>query len=353
MIHLSSFEAIHYRGIDGLSLPNLRDVNLITGATGVGKTALIEAIWLFMGRYNPRLLWDANVQRSTSPTVNPVSELSNKPLILCGTLYRMGSEERCEWKATFEKEAEITWDTVVVTDSGHKIEQHPLVGRLRVWINDAELDELPYRHNTPKGLVAYKKTDSAALTIPPCIIEGTRWQLEISGEYLKLYSDMVREGRKDQLKNAINFILPNIKDVQILTDETEESYLSVITENDAQLSLKNLGGGVVRLLKLYLSLFDARYGMVLIDEIENGIHYSVLRSLWDRVRVWTHEWNVQFIATTHSAECIEAAMEAFADAPSELAIHKLYTGGESGHVKAATFTGEALKGARNLNLEVR
>lgn len=44
MIHLSSFEAIHYRGIDGLSLPELNHVNLITGVNGVGKTALIEAI---------------------------------------------------------------------------------------------------------------------------------------------------------------------------------------------------------------------------------------------------------------------------------------------------------------------
>ena len=56
MIHLSSFEAVHYRGIDGLSLPKLNQVNLITGVNGVGKTALIEAIWLFMGRYNSRLL---------------------------------------------------------------------------------------------------------------------------------------------------------------------------------------------------------------------------------------------------------------------------------------------------------
>ena len=350
MIHLSSFEAVHYRGIDGLSLPKLSHVNLITGVNGVGKTALIEAIWLFTGRHNPRLLWDANVQRSTNPTVNPVSDLSDKPLKLRGT-----DTNGCdEWKVAFEKAAEVIWDTVVVTDSGHKIEQHPLVGQLRVWINDEELDsELPYRHNTPRGLVAFKKNELAVLTMPPCIIEGTRWQLEIAGEHLKLYSDMVREGRKDAVTKAVNFILPNIKDIQILTDETGESYLSVIIDKGAQLPLKDLGGGVVRLLKLYLDFSAVRNGMMLIDEIENGIHYSVLRDLWNRVRVWMHEWKVQFVATTHSAECIEAAMEAFADEPNELAIHKLYTEGESGHVKAATFTGDALEGARNLNLEVR
>ena len=66
MIHLSSFEAVHYRGIDGLSLPKLNHVNLITGANGVGKTALIEAIWLFMGRHNTQIAVEReNVQRSS------------------------------------------------------------------------------------------------------------------------------------------------------------------------------------------------------------------------------------------------------------------------------------------------
>ena len=108
----------------------------------------------------------------------------------------------------------------------------------------------------------------------------------------------------------------------------------------------------MRLFRLYLSFFTACNGMVLIDEIENGIHYSVMRDLWNRVRDWIREWNVQFVATTHSAECIDAAMEAFADEPNDLSIHNLFAN-ESGNIKAATFTGEALEGARNLNLEVR
>lgn len=353
MIHLSSFEAIHYRGIDGLSLPKLSRVNLITGANGVGKTALIEAIWLFMGRYNPRLLWDATVQRSTNPIVNPVSDLSDKSLILRGK----DANGYNEWKVVFEKVAEEKWDTVVVTDPERKkqaMEQHRLVGQLR--INDKEPNsELPYRHNTPRGLVSFERNEfveTIEKNMPRSIIEGTRWQLEISAEHLKIYSDMVREGRKKDLANAVNFMLPNIGDIHILTDENGESYFSAITDNGAQRPLKDLGGGAVRLFKLYLDLFAIRNGMMLIDEVENGLHYSVLRNLWDRIRTWTREWNVQFIATTHSAECIDAAMEAFADKPNDLSIHNLFEN-ESGNIKAATFTGEALEGARNLHLEVR
>ena len=66
-----------------------------------------------------------------------------------------------------------------------------------------------------------------------------------------------------------------------------------------------------------------------------------------------HEWNVQIVATTHSAECIEAAMAAFEDAPEDLSIHRLFMNEKTGKVEATTFTGEALEGARNLDLEVR
>ena len=350
MIHLSSFEAIHYRGIDGLSLPKLSHVNLITGANGVGKTALLEAIWLFMERRNPRLLWDANVQRSSHTATNPVSELSGDSVELRGT--EDGTEH--QWKVAFDPEpVEQFVPEFYGLDAIAASLQLPFAGRLQTWIDDKRIDaKFDSMYRTSTDTVLYKRP-------PPqeskrnCVIEGTRWQLEISGEYLKLYSDMVREGLKEDLTNAVNLILPNVKDVQILTNETRESYLSTITDNSAQRPLEDLGGGVVRLFKLYLNFFAARNGLVLIDEVENGLHYSVLRNLWDRIRTWMCEWSVQFIATTHSAECIDAAMEAFADEPGELAIHKLYTEAESGNVKVATFTGETIEGARNLNLEVR
>lgn len=347
MIHLSSFEAIHYRGIDGLSLPKLSRVNLITGANGVGKTALIEAIWLFMGRYNPRLLWNANVQRPTNPIMNPVSGLSGDSIKLRGT--EAGRER--QWKVIFDQEP-VEQFVPEPHRLGEDIEAS-FADRLQIWIDGKEIDaKSDSMYRTPKGTVRYKRPAPPAGERRNAIIEGTRRQLETSKEDLKIYSNMVREGRREDLAHAVNFILPNIRDVQILMDENGESYFSAITNNGAQRPLEDLGGGVVRLLKLYLDFFGARNSLVLIDEVENGLHYSVLRNLWDRIRTWTREWNVQFIATTHSAECIDAAMEAFADKPNDLSIHNLFEN-ESGNIKAATFTGEALEGARNLHLEVR
>ena len=351
MIHLSSFEAIHYRGIDGLSLPKLSRVNLITGANGVGKTALIEAIWLFMGRYNPRLLWNANVQRPTNPIMNPVSGLSGDSIKLRGT--EAGRER--QWKVIFDQEPveQFVPEPHALGEAIEASLRLPFAGRLQIWIDGKKIDaKSDSMYRTLKNTVLYKRPTPQEGKRSYFVIEGTRRQLEISEDDLKIYSNMVREGRREDLANAVNFILPNIRDLQILTDENGESYLSAITDNGAQRPLEDLGGGVVRLLKLYLDFFGARNGLVLIDEVENGLHYSVLRNLWDRIRTWTREWNVQFIATTHSAECIDAAMEAFADEPNDLSIHNLFEN-ESGNIKAATFTGEALEGARNLHLEVR
>ena len=349
MTHLTSFKAVHYRGIDGLSLPRLSQANLVTGVNGIGKTALIEAMWLFTGRYNPLLLWNANIQRSNSPVLDPVSRLSNGALELHGA--ENGSNHRM--KSAFEEVANITPPASIREAAQQNLMQPPLVGRIKTYL-DGELTKGSGNamQPTPWGMVVHN-------TPPPpapranCVIESTKFQLDTAGEHLQRYSDIVRDNHKEELTNAINLILPGINGLEILTNRTGESYLSATTSDGVQLPLYDLGGGVVRLFRLMLSFFASRDGILLVDEMEYGIHHSALGELWERTRQWMREWNVQLVATTHSDECIEAAMAAFSDAPEELSIHKLFMNDEKGMVEAATFTDESLEGARNLDLEVR
>ena len=349
MTLLSSFTAVHYRGIDGLSLPRLSPANLITGVNGVGKTALMEAIWLFMRRYSPMLLWDANLHRSNQSVLDPVDRLSGGVLELHGV--ENGSPHRL--RSTFEQVSLIARPAIVGGATGERMTQRPVVGRI-----DTELDgktasgSIGGWQPTHRGMVTHENP-TAPTARPNCVMEGTRFQLETPDEYLQRYSDMVRKNRKEELTSAINLILPKVHGVEILTDKAGASYLSGVTTDGTQLPLHDLGGGAVRLYRLLLSLFAARDGILLADEIENGIHHSSLPEVWNRARRWMREWRVQLVATTHSAECIEAAMAAFADVPDDLSVHKLFTNGETGSVDATTFTGETLEGARHLNLEIR
>ena len=350
-MNIRSFEAIRYRGINGLSLNSLSRANLITGVNGIGKTALIEAIWLFAGRHNTPLLWNANVQRSFNSVVDPVAELSDGFIEIRG----IENQKEHKWKVEFEPIGSIGEVLVNAGDTQETI-QIPVVGELHTWIDGKKINSKDRGtiHQTKLGAVLYRSPPRPPEK-RPCIIEGANWQLAAPDEYLQRYSDIVRSGFKKALIEAVNLILPKIKDLELLTDKTGIVHLSANTSNSSkntQLPLHSLGGGVVRLFRLYLSLFTARDGIVVIDEIENGMHYSVLRKLWDLVRRGSRDWDVQFIATTHSSECIEAAMAVFEGEPDDLSIHKLYSD-ESGSVKATTFTGETLEGARDLHLEVR
>ena len=65
-----------------------------------------------------------------------------------------------------------------------------------------------------------------------------------------------------------------------------------------------------RLFGIALALVNARNGILLIDEIENGIHYSVQPDMWHLIFRVAHQLNIQVFATTHSWDCIEAFQKA-------------------------------------------
>ena len=71
-----------------------------------------------------------------------------------------------------------------------------------------------------------------------------------------------------------------------------------------------VGEGMNRLCSIVLALCNVREGLLLVDEIENGLHYSVLPDVWRAIASAATDLNVQVFATTHSHECVEAAYEA-------------------------------------------
>ncbi len=67
-----------------------------------------------------------------------------------------------------------------------------------------------------------------------------------------------------------------------------------------------MGEGMNRMFGIALALVNAKDGMLLIDEADTGLHYSVLSDLWKLIFEVAHRLNVQVFATTHSKDCLEA-----------------------------------------------
>ena len=74
----------------------------------------------------------------------------------------------------------------------------------------------------------------------------------------------------------------------------------------SDLPLKSLGDGMQRLLQIALNIYQAKDGFLLIDEFENGLHYSVQEKVWGLIFEMAQRLNIQVFATTHSWDCIEA-----------------------------------------------
>jgi predicted ATPase len=70
--------------------------------------------------------------------------------------------------------------------------------------------------------------------------------------------------------------------------------------------LKAMGDGMMRILQLVLSALKARNGFLLIDELENGLHYSVQERVWELLFEMAERNRSQVFVTTHSLDCVKA-----------------------------------------------
>ena len=116
--------------------------------------------------------------------------------------------------------------------------------------------------------------------------------------------------------------------------------------------LRSLGDGAVRLFGVALALANSKDGFLLIDEVENGIHYSLQFDFWKLVMRTAYENNVQIFATTHSWDCVRGFAHAAAESEDvEGALVRFFR--KNGKVRAIEYSESDLKIASEQGIEVR
>ncbi len=78
---------------------------------------------------------------------------------------------------------------------------------------------------------------------------------------------------------------------------------------DFPVLLSSLGDGISRYIAILCAIWASENGVLLIDEIENGIHYSNYPKLWKLIFQAAKYANCQIFITSHSKECIQAFNE--------------------------------------------
>ena len=106
------------------------------------------------------------------------------------------------------------------------------------------------------------------------------------------------------------------------------------------------------MFSIAVAMGSVRGGMLLIDEIENGLHHSVLGNVFSNLLSMAKRFDVQVVATTHSAECIDAAFQAVGRGSEEDFTYHRLDQLESG-TRAHHFDREMLETATELAMEIR
>lgn len=120
-----------------------------------------------------------------------------------------------------------------------------------------------------------------------------------------------------------------------------------------RIALPLLGEGFNRLVQIFGSIIGEDADLLLIDEIENGLHWSALPQIWTGIREAVNKEDVQIFATTHSRECIEAAVEVFKGEPKDdLAVHRLERRAD-GEIHCVTMGEDELERMLDRGWEVR
>jgi predicted ATP-dependent endonuclease of OLD family len=114
------------------------------------------------------------------------------------------------------------------------------------------------------------------------------------------------KGESNSILELLQVIEPNLKGLSSVSI-ADESIMYGDLGIGRKIPIRLMGDGLSRLLSIVLAIATTKNGVVLIDEIENGIHYSVMPNIWSGIEKAAKKFNCQVLATTHSYECLEAA----------------------------------------------
>lgn len=367
----TSFEAKNFRGFEDLLISELGRVNLIAGVNNIGKTALLEALFIHCGAYNPDLALKVNAFRGIEEVRVEFLKTAEFPWSSIFNVFNpkqdieLRSEDPAEGTRVLRL-SEVTPDQVSVDfRKGERKERKgpspkliaPPQISVRSRVLRLECKEKGGKSNydliwdpaEPSGTPFIRPTPPEP-PFPAFFMTG-RGHIPFEAE-ADLFGKLEIKKRQDVLVQFLKIIEPNLEDISVVYT-LGKPILYGDLGGVPIFPLHLMGEGMIRLASLVLRIANAPKGVILVDEIENGLHHSVHQKLWKALAGVARDQDTQIFATTHSLECIKAAHRAFTeDGRYDLRVHRLQRSKEGG-IHAVTYGQEALDAAFEMDLEVR
>ncbi|OHD55962.1 MAG: hypothetical protein A2Y33_10915 [Spirochaetes bacterium GWF1_51_8] len=295
---LESIRLHNFKSFKDLAVEGFKRINLIVGRNNSGKSNLLEAMYIAHDPVNFELMIELNKARGIDSDWkyirffwNELFETLNIELIYKGQGYKthIGLYEHVDFSkgktvnnelGGFEGEGYSDNDKFIYYDGKIRLSEK------RISISYKGNYQFSYRSKF--------------------VFESNNLNTEKSIDNISRY---LEQGSIELAKEVLVEILDSdIKTINTAADDGRT--IVYVTGSDGKgHPLNHWGAGTERIFNLILTMSECKDGVILIDEIDNGLFYNALRLLWDKVMYFAEKYNVQVFATTHSHECIQHLVE--------------------------------------------
>ncbi len=168
---------------------------------------------------------------------------------------------------------------------------------------------------------------------------------------IELFGKLELDGRKSEILDILEKMDQVLSDIIAITVSGQTQLYGNM--GGKLLPMRLAGDGMNRLLFIMLSIMENPNSIILIDEIENGFHYSMYPALWEAIANAAQKSKCQVIATTHSYECVAGAVEGInkADMKDSFCLFRLAQ--EKNGRYAYRFSADVIRTALDAEMEVR
>ena len=349
MIHtfLKDIEIKQYKCFENFKVNGLKRINLIGGKNNIGKTAFLEACYLYNNSFNIiRTSKDYKIKTSSALLNNNREYLNFKILELMLFIEQTRKQNnfyidwiREEFDFTNFPEFEINVKdecNIILKDNQLILDQIVKNGS---W-NYGAYDVSDFRNNKNFNKI-FKKNNLPILNNKTFISFCNNIDNMID------LIDTLKLTNKYEIVNKLLKQIFNIEKIDIIKNNI------MLQEKGQYKLLSDFGDGLKHFLYIITVLLSHSNTTIFIDEIENGIYYENFDELWKIILSISKEQNIQIFITTHSKECIDSYYKMANELQDEDIAYIKMTKSKNGNIKTVIRDSKLLENSLEQNHEVR
>ena len=299
---IENLEINEYKGLIDFKLDNLSQINIISGKNNVGKTMLLEAISV------SKNITDLRLFKKNMEFIYLRRELNYDDIY-----------EKLKKISLNIKSSEN--NVIIKAKSSYELEEDEAQLLKKQYYDPTTKEFLTMYHNDElKDIISLTKENEVSIvTFQTLFINSS---LPNNYYLTQLYKSIQDSDMQSKFLEYLQIIDKNISGIEPYAthivaqdgNSIQSFALRVTLENPKHSLLSSeLGEGTNRFIEILCTLLSNKNGTVLIDEIENGIHYTKLYDIWKAIIEIVQKEKIQLFVTTHDKESIEALIKASQD----------------------------------------